>query len=116
MIKEFLLRIKTLAIVKKHFAYDPFENEAQAQAFDVSTATIKRQGGNQFDAAIAFMLIQLDQLDASDLGSFRFRYDLVNMAFHLSSKCKLQPTRDVTLELYDIYHEQVSQFENRRED
>ena len=59
-------RSRTLDIIQQEFAFNPAIPGNHATAFDQATKAVKMQGGNEYEAAIAFMLSHIKTLDAND--------------------------------------------------
>ncbi len=96
-------RVKVLATIKKEFRYEPSLSGELYKIYKTLTKTIRNQGGNEFDASIAFMFLILDSLDENDDSSFPFRSELVNNACYLSKQASLDVTRDTAMDLFREY-------------
>lgn len=55
-------RSKVLSILIEKFNYKPAAPSHQAIVFNAITKKIKKKGGNEYDGAIGFMLVQLESL------------------------------------------------------
>ena len=55
-------RSKVLRVLDQEFNYKPAVPGQQAQVFNAITKQIKERNGNEYDGAIAFMMIQIDSL------------------------------------------------------
>jgi hypothetical protein len=55
-------RTKTLRVIKVDLAYDAAVPGMQTTTFNAVTRSARSAGGNEYDAAIAFMLVQLGVL------------------------------------------------------
>jgi hypothetical protein len=55
-------RTKTLRVVKVDLGYDAAVPGMQTASFNAVTRNARNAGGNEYDAAIAFMLVQLGML------------------------------------------------------
>ena len=100
-----IFRVKVIAILKNDFSYEPDLSGDLYEIFKLLTKTTKKTGGNQYDAAIAYMLMQLEILGSSDETSYNFRYDLVSNACFLSKKAALDITRNTAMELFREYED-----------
>jgi hypothetical protein len=59
-------RTKVLRILTYEFDYKPAVPGWQTQVFNSLTKQIKNQGGNEYDGAIAFMLVQIASIHVDD--------------------------------------------------
>jgi hypothetical protein len=55
-------RAGALRVITKDFSYEPAIPGFQSDAFNSITREIRKSGGNQYDAAIFFMLVQFDSM------------------------------------------------------
>ena len=86
------------------FQYEPKLKGSQRDTFNAVTRQIKSIGGNQYDAAVAFMMVQLDSgsgLEGGDENWKRFRRKLITDAAYCSDHAILQDTKDVANGLFD---------------
>jgi len=100
-------RTKVLRVLRDLFFYEPNLSGFQREAFNEATRQIRKFGGNEFDAAIAFMYVQLDNVPQTD-DNFEWRFNLVNNAAYASKKATLPTTRDTALEIFEIYDKEAT--------
>ncbi|RRQ20187.1 hypothetical protein D5687_10645 [Guyparkeria sp. SCN-R1] len=61
-------RTKVLRILRESFGYEPAVPGWQSKVFNDVTKHAKKQGGNEYDGAIVFMIVQIEALkDSEDL-------------------------------------------------
>ena len=96
-------RTKVLRVLRDELKYDPAVPGVQSEVFNALTKQIRKIGGNEYDAAVAFPFMIVDNFEFEDRESFDFRFNLVNNATYASKKCKLSETRDTALDLFATY-------------
>lgn len=82
-------RSKTLDIIMTEFNYNPAIPGAQAASFEQTTKIIKAQGGNEYEAAIAFMLEQAKQVASNDPGADAWNKSIVTTCARLVATGKV---------------------------
>ena len=86
------------------FQYEPELKGFQRDTFNAVTRQIKSIKGNQYDAAVTFMMVQLDNgpsFESSDDNWKRFRRKLITDAAYCSDHAALQDTKDVANGLFN---------------
>ena len=97
-------RAKTLNVLKKMFQYLPAKYGPQSLAFNKVTKQMKANGGNEYDAAVAFMLAQIEVGSGFSGGSTswkQFRRKVLTDAAYCSDHAKLQITQDTANRLFN---------------
>ena len=75
-------RAKVLKIIEKDYVYKVAVPGWQTKIFNETTRHIKQQGGNEYDAAISFMLIQSNSIidtKAEEAKSFIENIEYISM-------------------------------------
>lgn len=57
-------RTKVLSVLSEQFGYKPDVPGMQSEIFNSVTRQIKKQGGNEYDGAIGFMLVLTDSMQS----------------------------------------------------
>ena len=97
-------RAKTLNILKTMFQYLPAKHGPQSSTFKQITKQIKAEGGNEYDAAVAFMIAQIEVGEGFSGGSTswkQFRRKVLTDASYCSDHAKLEITRDTANSLFN---------------
>lgn len=72
------LQTKALQVIRNELSYDAAIPGHQLDTFDWSTRQVKTYGGNEYDAAITFMLVQLGTLTQPLKGEGKVFYDIMS--------------------------------------
>lgn len=59
-------RAKVLQVLRIDFNYEPAVPGVQTKVFNTVTKEVRKSKGNEFDAAVAFMVIQADAIKDSE--------------------------------------------------
>ena len=97
-------RSKVLNVLKTMFQYDPNLSGPQRATFNAVTKQMRKIGGNEYDSAVAFMLVQLDAgpgLEGGDDDWKRFRRKLLTDAAYCSDHAILNETKEAANGLFD---------------
>lgn len=83
-------RTKVLQVLKDHFQYKPAVPGWQSDIFNnVTRYNIRKQNGNEYDGAIAFMLVQINSLMGDDPEAKAFIREVEIVAAKLMPRTKL---------------------------
>jgi hypothetical protein len=116
----FWFSMKVLHALKSEFDYEPSVPGCQHEPFNQITGEAKAQRHNEFDAAMMFMLVQLNVLAqgrkaaGQSTDTERFFEDKVRRALHLLPKCT-DPIGAFRL-LQHVRHEYESESGGQAED
>ena len=97
-------RTKTLNVLSQMFAYEPNLKGPQRTTFNGVTKQIRSIKGNEYDAAIAFMLTQLavgSGLSGGNDDRKRFRQKLLTDATYCSNHAVLKLTKETVNGLFN---------------
>jgi hypothetical protein len=82
-------RSKTLDVIIREFNYNPAIPGVQSASFEHATKIIKDQGGNEYEAAVAFMLEQVKQVPSNDPNAAAWTQAIVSTCAKLVAKGKI---------------------------
>ena len=90
--KETMFRGKTVLVIQKDFDYDPV-GPGQTHVLREVCKQLRKLGGNEYDAAIAFMFVQIDALTINK-ETKKFRLEKAMIADRLANIAKLPITKE----------------------
>lgn len=82
-------RAKVMQVIHSEFDYKPAVPGWQGDIFNAVTRQIRKRGGNEFDSACAFMLVQAAAVSGGDKASREFSERIRSKAIALVSRCNL---------------------------
>jgi len=97
-------RSKVLNVLKTMFQYEPNLRGPQRATFNGVTKQMRKLGGNEYDSAVAFMLVQLEVgsgLTGGDDDWKRFRRKLLTDAAYCSDHALLNETKEAANGLFE---------------
>ena len=100
MIRLIWYRTKVLRVLKEEFDYYPAIPGFQMEVFNACTRQVRSNGGNEYDAAIAFMMIQISALMGNSDSNRAFTNRVVARAYYCVEKANLPETHEVAEGLY----------------
>lgn len=84
-------RSKVLRVLKEEFRYEPAVPGWQSETFNGITRHMKGQGGNEYDGAIAFMLVTVSAMTGTDMKAQAFMREKQEIAAQLMPRARLSP-------------------------
>ena len=92
------LRYKTLQVLDQQFSYTGVI-PAETTLFNEVTRDVKKNGGNEFDAAVTFMLIKIKQYEAEGLST----EGMIETIAYCSLEGKIESLKLKVNEIYASY-------------
>lgn len=93
-------RSKALRVLRDQYDYNPAVPGSQAAVFNACIKQVRTNVGNEYDAAIAFMLIQMDALVGKSDSNDRFIDMVVRRSYYCAERAESEMTREVADSLY----------------
>jgi hypothetical protein len=98
MFRTIWFQTKVLQILRNQYDYVPAK--FQMGVLNSSSRQMRENGGNEYDAAIAFMLIQVGSLSGETESNEDFITKVVRQSYYCAERALLESTKETADALY----------------